>query len=194
MATSPVSKRIDLVYAKLDPPMAQIINTVRAAIHEADPSLEEVWKWGPGFAKDGKLIISLWGFKKHVSLLLHRGSELKDKHKLINDGFDNAHNRMVKFTEMKQFNKKKVMDLVKEVSKLSTQVEKKEAKSEMKIPAELKKLLLKNKVAGKFFDELPHTYKREYVQLIAGAKTEATREKRLIKVMDALKKKQKSLG
>jgi uncharacterized protein YdeI (YjbR/CyaY-like superfamily) len=77
---------------------------------------------------------------------------------------------------------------------LSTRVEKKEAKSEMKIPAELKKLLTKNKTAAKFFDELSHTYKREYVQLIAGAKTEATREKRLIKVMDALKKKQKSLS
>jgi uncharacterized protein YdeI (YjbR/CyaY-like superfamily) len=174
--------------------MVQIINAVREAVHEADPSLEEVWKWGPGFAKDGKLIISLWGFKKHVSLLLHRGSELKDKHKLINDGFDNAHNRMVKFTEMKQFNKKKVVDLVKEVSKLSMQVEKKQAKSEMKIPAELTKFFSTNKAAGKFFSELPHSFQREYVQYITKVKMKATREDHVKKVCAALKAKKKSLA
>lgn len=194
MATSPASKRIDLAYAKLEKNIAEIITAIRAAVHEADPSLEEVWKWGPGFAKDGKLIISLWGFKKHVSLLLHRGSELKDKHKLINDGFDNAHNRMVKFTEMKQFNKKKVMDIVKEASKLNTQVEKKEAKSEMKIPAELTKFFSTNKTAGKFFGELPHSFQREYVQYITKVKTKATREDHVKKVCAALKAKKRSLA
>jgi uncharacterized protein YdeI (YjbR/CyaY-like superfamily) len=190
---STVSQRIDLAYAKHTGEIGRLLSAIRKAIHESKTGLEETWKWGPGFEKDGKLLIGLWGFKKHVSLVLYQGAHIKDKHKQINDGFDNAHNRMVKFTEYKQFNKKKIIDLVKEVVKLHESGGQKEGKSEMKIPAELIKFFSRNKSAEKFFNELSHTYKREYVQLINGAKTEATREKRVVKVTQALKEKKKSL-
>jgi uncharacterized protein YdeI (YjbR/CyaY-like superfamily) len=193
MATSAVSKRIDAAYAKHSGDIAKLLKDIRSAIHATKSGLEETWKWGPGFALNGKLLIGLWGFKNHVSLVLYRGAELMDKHKLINDGFDNAHNRMVKFTEYKQFNKKKVMDLVKEAVKLEKSGAEKVNKSQMKVPAELTKFFSNNKAAGKFFSELPHSFQREYVQYITKVKTKATREKHVKEVCAALKTKKRSL-
>lgn len=189
-----VSKRIDLAYAKHSGDIKKLLDAIRSAIHESKTGLEETWKWGPGFEKDGKLLLGLWGFKKHVSLVLYQGAHVKDNHGLINDGFDNAHNRMVKFTEYRQFNKKKVIDLVKEAVKYHQGGEKSEGKSEMKVPVELTKFFSRNRSAEKFFNDLSHTYRREYVQSITKAKTEATREKRLAKVMEALKAKKKSIS
>lgn len=194
MSTSSVSKRIDATYAKHSGDIHKLLDSIRSAIHATKTGLEETWKWGPGFALDGKLIVGLWGFQKHVSLVLYRGSELKDKHKLINDGLDNAHNRMVKFTEYKQFNKKKLMDLVKEAVKLEKTGGEKVNKSLMKVPAELTKFFSTNKAAGKFFSELPHSFQREYVQYITRVKTKATREDHVKKVCAALKAKKRTLA
>lgn len=193
MSTSPTSKRIDLAYAKHTGDIRKLLDAIRSAIHATKSGLEETWKWGPGFALDGKLIVGLWGFQKHVSLVLYRGAELKDKHKLINDGFDNAHNRMVKFTEFRQFNAKKVQDLVKEAVKLEKSGGEKVNKSQMKVPAELTEFFSSNKAAGKFFSELPHSLQREYVQYVTKVKTKATREDHVKKVCTALKAKKRSL-
>lgn len=194
MAISPASKRIDLAYAKHSGDIKKLLDALRAAVHAAKTGLEETWKWGPGFALDGKLLIGLWGFRNHVSLVLYRGAELKDKHKLINDGFDNAHNRMVKFTEYKQFSRKKVIDLVKEAVKLEKSGAEKVNKSQMKVPAELTKFFATNKAAGKFFSELPHSFQREMVQYITKVKTKATREKHVKEVCAALKAKKRTLA
>lgn len=194
MATSAAYKRIDAAFAKHSGDIRKIVDSVRGAVHATKTGLTETWKWGPGFELNGKLLIGLWGFKKHVSLVLYRGAELKDKHKLINDGFDNAHNRMVKFTEYKQFNKKKVMDLVKEAVKLERSGAEKVNKSQMKVPAELTKFFSTNKTAGKFFSELPHSFQREMVQYITKVKTKVTREKHVKEVCVALKAKKRTVA
>lgn len=191
--TSVNSKRIDDAYAKHTGDIAKLLDALRSAIHETKSGLTETWKWGPGFELDGKLIVGLWGFKKHVSLVFYRGSELKDKHKLINDGFDNAHNRMVKFTEYKQFNKKKVMDLVKEAVQLEKSGAERVNKSEMKVPVELKRFFSTNKPAEKFFNGLSHTYQREMVQYITRVKTKATREKHVKEVIDTIRSRKKEI-
>lgn len=200
--SSLASARIDAAYAKHSGDIAKLLDSIRSAIHETKAGLTETWKWGPGFDLDarpddtvgrGKLVIGLWGFKNHVSLVFYRGSELKDKHKLINDGFDNAHNRMVKFTEYKQFNKKKVMELVKEAVKLEKSGAVRVNKSEMRMPAELKKFFSTNKPAEKFFNGLSHTYKREFVQYITGVKTRATRDKHVKEVLAAIKSRKKEI-
>lgn len=193
MTTSPASKRIDAAYAKQTGDIRKLLDSIRAAINGSKSGLTETWKWGPGFELNGKLLIGLWGFKKHVSLVFYRGAELKDKHKLINDGFDNAHNRMVKFTDLKQFNKKKVIDLVKEAVKLEKTGAEKVNKSQMKVPAELSKFFSTNKSAGKFFSELPHTFQKEFVQYITKVKTKATRDKHVKEVCAALKARKRAI-
>ncbi|HEU4717270.1 MAG TPA: DUF1801 domain-containing protein [Bacteroidia bacterium] len=188
------STRITAAYAKMPENIRAIVEKVRAIIHKAEPAIEENWKWGPAFEKNG-LAMGLWGFKKHVSFVFYRGAEMSDRHKLFNDGHDNAHNRMIKFTSIKEVNEKKLADYVKEAVKLNASGAKKEAKTERKIdvPEELQKWFAKNKKAKTFFDGLSFTYKKEMTQFISGAKQQETRERRFKRVTESLKKGKKEI-
>jgi uncharacterized protein YdeI (YjbR/CyaY-like superfamily) len=186
------SKRIDVAYAKFTGEIADLLHDIRSLIHSADVGYQETWKWGPGFEKDGTLLIGLWGFKKHVSLVFYRGAEMSDKHKLFNDGFDNAHNRMIKFSSHSQLNSKKLLDYIKEsVKAAGTRMPKTERS--FSVPVELSALFIKQKRAHSFFETLSPSCKREYCTYVAEAKQEVTRKRRAEKVIHALKEKKKSL-
>ncbi len=186
------SKKIDLAYAKLSPEMQEITTTVRAIIHKADPSIEETWKWGPAYEKNG-LVVGLWGFKKHVSLVFYRGAEMKDKHKLFNSGLENSRMHMIKFTSLKDVNAKKLSDYIKEAVKINASgklnIEKVKEKSanKIEIPAELSKWFEKNKKAKTFFESMALSYKKEIVKQLTGAKQEETKKRRFAKITEALK-------
>lgn len=188
------SARITAAYTKLPGEIGEITARIREIIHKSGPELKETWKWGPGFELNG-LAIGLWGFKKHVSLVFYRGSEMSDKHKLFNDGFDNAHNRMIKFSSLKEVNEKKLAVYIKEAVKLNTISVKTVAKSTraLEIPGELISWFTKNKKAKTFFDSLAFTYRKEYVQHITGAKQQSTRERRFIQVTESLKTGKKTI-
>lgn len=190
--SSATSTRIDQAFAKLPENIREIAAKIRTIIHKADPTIQETWKWGPGFEKNG-LALGLWGFKAHVSFVFYRGAEMSDKHKLFNAGLDNAKNRMIKFTSLKEVNEKKLVDYIKEAVKLNSAgkinmkaaIEKQERKIE--IPADLKKWLAANKKAKTFFETLPFTSKKEMALALTGAKQEETRKRRFLKITTALK-------
>ena len=60
------------------------------------------------------------------------------------------------------------------------------AKRSIEVPADLQKLLNKNKHAAVFFDSLAFTNKREYVEWIISAKREETKARRLETTMEKL--------
>lgn len=188
------SSRITAAYAKLPENIGAICEHVRALIHKAAPSLKESWKWGPCFEGNG-IVLGLWGFKKHVSLVFYRGSEMSNKHQLFNDGFDNAHNRMIKFTSLKEVPAKKLSDYIKEAVKVDQSGSKTAdaGKRILALPEELSVWLSKNKKAKAFFEALSFTYRREMVQHITGAKQEATRVRRFEQIKKALQSETKTV-
>ena len=58
----------------------------------------------------------------------------------------------------------------------------------IEIPKDLMKELKKNKEARAFFDKLSYTHQREYVTWVTEAKKEETRQNRIIKTIEMLKK------
>jgi hypothetical protein len=62
----------------------------------------------------------------------------------------------------------------------------------IEIPKDLTKELKKDKEAKAFFDKLSYTHQREYVTWINEAKREETRQNRVVKTIDMLKKGQKA--
>jgi len=62
----------------------------------------------------------------------------------------------------------------------------------IEIPAELKKLFRTEREAKAFFEKLSYTHQREYVMWINEAKREETRQNRIVKAIEMLKKGQKS--
>jgi uncharacterized protein YdeI (YjbR/CyaY-like superfamily) len=63
---------------------------------------------------------------------------------------------------------------------------KKPAAKEIAVPDNLAAALKKNKAAQKTFDNFPPSCRKEYVQWITEAKTDATREKRLATTIEWL--------
>src|SRR5687767_1508715 len=62
----------------------------------------------------------------------------------------------------------------------------------IEVPAELKKAFKTEKEAKAFFDKLSYTHQREYVMWINEAKREETRQNRIAKAVEMLKKGQKA--
>jgi uncharacterized protein YdeI (YjbR/CyaY-like superfamily) len=62
------------------------------------------------------------------------------------------------------------------------------------VPAELAAAFERDKAAKAAWDTLSYSHQREHAQSITGAKAEATRAKRLAKVLDALRQAEVSRG
>jgi len=58
----------------------------------------------------------------------------------------------------------------------------------IEVPKDLMKELKKNNEAKLFFDKLSYTHQREYVMWITEAKKEETRQRRILKTVEMLKK------
>lgn len=187
--------RINLAYSKFPEPIREMLDKLRAVIHKAAPDIQENWKWGPCYESNG-IVVFLWGFKKHVSLAFARGSEMSDKHKLFNYGFENAHNRMIKFYSISEINEKKILDYVKEAVKLNAVQKKSAVKSvkQIEVPVELANWFKRNKTAHTFFESLAFTYKKEIVVYLTSAKQEATRVRRFARVTETLKSGKKTIN
>jgi hypothetical protein len=62
----------------------------------------------------------------------------------------------------------------------------------IEVPADLQKELKRDKEAKAFFDKLSYTHQKEYVTWINEAKKEETRQSRIVKTIEMLKKGKKS--
>ena len=62
----------------------------------------------------------------------------------------------------------------------------------IEIPKDMLKELKKDKQAKAIFDTLSYTHRREYVNWVMEAKKEETRQRRIMKAMEMLKKGQKA--
>jgi hypothetical protein len=62
----------------------------------------------------------------------------------------------------------------------------------IEIPKDLMKELKKDKEAKAFFDKLSYTHQKEYVRWVDEAKKEETRQNRILKTIEMLKKKRKA--
>ena len=63
----------------------------------------------------------------------------------------------------------------------------------IEVPAELKKAFRTEKEAKAFFEKLSYTHQREYVMWINEAKREETRQNRVVKAIEMLKKGKKAM-
>ena len=63
----------------------------------------------------------------------------------------------------------------------------------IEIPKDLLKELKKDKEAKAFFDKLSYTHQKEYVRWVEEAKKEETRQNRIVKTMEMLKKEKRGV-
>lgn len=184
MATT--DKRIDQ-YIDKAPAFAQpILHYLRSIVRETCPGASETIKWGfPHFEYNNSILCSMAAFKKHCIFAFWLGSKLKDPHGLLN--------RVGEKSAMGHFGQVKTVDdlparriliqYLKEAMKLNeagvTITRTAVANRTLEVPDFFLASLKKNKKAKMVFDGFSYTNKKDYVEWLTEAKTEATRLKRL---------------
>jgi uncharacterized protein YdeI (YjbR/CyaY-like superfamily) len=186
-------KRVDAYIEKAQPFAKPILNHLRKLIHQGNPDVEETIKWGmPSFDYKGPYC-SFASFKQHAVFGFWKPKLIKDPKGYLgeraNQGGE-AMGNLGRITSLKDLPPDKVLiDFIKQAKKLNDDGIKMPAKpkrpaKELVIPEELSKALERDKKALKVFEAFSPSHKREYAEWIAEAKTEETREKRLLTAME----------
>ena len=179
-----LNKKVDAYIAKSADFAKPILNHFRSVIHKARPDIEETIKWGMPFFEYKGTICNMASFKQHCAVGFWKASLMSDQNNLFSKDSETAMGQLGRITTLKDLPSDKVlMAYINEAINLNeagVKVEKKiSAKKELEIPLYLIAALKKNKKAQAAFNNFSYSYKKEYIEWIIEAKTDATRDKRI---------------
>lgn len=127
------SKQIDQRIRDLGDWRGETLARMRELIHEADPEVEEHWKWmGTPVWEHAGGICTGEAYKKVVKLTFHKGASLPDPKKLFNSSLDGNVRRAIDIAEGETVDAKAFKALIRAAIALNT------AKSVKKKPAKKK--------------------------------------------------------
>jgi uncharacterized protein YdeI (YjbR/CyaY-like superfamily) len=184
--------RIDAYIAKSADFAKPILDYIRETVHTACPNVEETMKWStPHFVYAGGILCGMASFKEHCAFGFWKGSLIVDADS--NKGKD-AMGQFGRITKIGDLPSKKILTgYVKQAMKLNEEGVKTPARSKPKVkkpdlemPASFDAALKKNRKARTTFDALSPSHRREYVEWIANAKADATKERRTATAIDWL--------
>lgn len=175
--------RVDAYIAKSAEFAKPILAHLRELVHTTCPDAEETMKWSfPHFDYKG-MLCSMAAFKEHCAFGFWKGSLIVEKG---GAEVEKAMGQFGRITKLSDLPSKKVMTgYIKEAMRLNDEGIKAPARAKPKTPRELvvpddfTAALKRNKKALATFEKFSPSHKREYVDWITEAKTEATRTKRM---------------
>jgi len=168
-----------------------ILNKLRKIIHKSHPEIKETIKWGfPNFEYKGSILCSMASFKNHCSFGFWLGSKMKDTHKIFIPG--EAMGNLGKITSVEVIPDESILltyffqgiELIDKGVKLSKPQSSQKKSDVPPIPQDLEEILNKNPKARLTFDSFSPSNKKEYIVWIEDAKSEATRNKRLMTAIE----------
>ena len=177
--------RVDAYIEKAQPFAKPILRQLRKLAHVACPEVVETIKWGvPAFEYKGPMC-GMAAFKAYCTFGFWKSS--------LMEGLPVADNPMSQFGRMTSIDdlppEKTIVSLIKQAKKLNDEGikikrEVKAPKPPVKVPPYFATALKKNKKAQATFDAFPPSHRREYVEWIADAKQEATRDRRIAQAVE----------
>ncbi len=183
-----IDPRIDAYIEKSQDFAKPVLIHLRNLVHETCPDVTETLKWSmPSFEYKG-ILCGFASFKQHCTFGFWKQSLMES------DEFSETKTAMGSFgklTSLKDLPKDAVMKkLIKQAMKLNDDGVKvtkpKHEKKELIVPDVLLEALARNEKAAETFDAFPPSCKRDYVEWITEAKTDATRDKRLATTIEWL--------
>ena len=186
-------KRIDAYIAKSADFARPILTHLRQLVHKTCPTVTETVKWGmPFFEYNGSILCNMAAFKQHCSFGFWNAGQMKDANSKLQVKDRGAMGNFDRITSLNDLPADKTMSgYIKEAAVLIEKGVKKAApkkapKPELPMPPELTAALKKNKKAQASFEGFPPSHRREYIEWIIEAKTDATREKRIATTVEWL--------
>ena len=182
--------RVDEYINKVQPFAKPILNHLRKLIHETCTDVEENIKWGmPSFEYFG-MMCGFAAFKQHCTFGFWKASLMKDPVLMINAKSENAMGHLGRITSLKDLpSDKKIISYIKEAMRLNEEgikvVKAKPVKEkDIVVPEDVLSSIKKNKKAFATFKVFSPSNKKEYLDWITEAKTDATKEKRLTQAIE----------
>ena len=178
--------RIDAYIEKAADFAKPILLHIRQLVHGAAPQITETVKWGMPFFDYKGPVCQMASFKQHAAFGFWKATSLNDAHGLINAG-EAAAGSFGRLTSLSDLPSDEILvDFITQAIQLNeTGVKgtmKKEpgtVKAEIPMPDYFAALLLTEPKALAVFEAFSASHKREYLEWITEAKSEATRQKRM---------------
>ena len=174
--------RVDAYISAAAPFAKPILKRIRADVHKGCPGVEETMKWSfPHFDYKG-MLCGMAAFKQHCTLGFWKASLLSE---VLPAKSKDAMGQFGRITSVDDLpTEKDLVALVRAAVRLNDEgvrlVRRPRAPKPMpKAPAAFLRALGENTKARAAYDALSPSHRREYLEWITEAKTEATREKRI---------------
>ena len=182
--------RVDTYIAKSAPFAQPILTRIRAAVHKGCPDVQETMKWSfPHFDYKG-MLCGMAAFKQHCTLGFWKASLLKESGVTAKSA--EAMGQFGRITSVDDLpSEKELVALVRQAAQLNVEGVKvarqpKTPKPMPKAPPAFLKALRANGKAKTTYDALSPSHRREYLEWIAEAKTDATRDRRIATTIEWL--------
>jgi uncharacterized protein YdeI (YjbR/CyaY-like superfamily) len=179
--------RVDAFIEKAADFAKPILEYIREIVHETSPVLMETVKWGFPFFDYKGPVCQMAAFKEHCSFGFWKATLLNDPYNAlsIGDGSAGSFGRITKIDDLPS--KEILQDFIRQAIALNESGKKtpeaiKKAsapKTELVIPEYFTEFLKAYPNASLNFDRFSYSHKKEYVEWIVDAKSEATRQKRM---------------
>jgi uncharacterized protein YdeI (YjbR/CyaY-like superfamily) len=173
--------RIDEYIAKSAEFARPILEHIREVVHAACPDAKETVKWSmPHFEHHG-VLCNMAAFKAHCAMGFWKGSLLFENAAAEKEAMGHM-GRITSIADLPP--KMELIALVRKAAKLNEEgvkVEKpvRAPKKELDTPADLAAALKKDRKAAATFEAFAPSHRREYIEWITEAKSDATRQRRL---------------
>jgi uncharacterized protein YdeI (YjbR/CyaY-like superfamily) len=173
--------RVDAYIARSADFAQPILSHLREVVHAACPDVEETMKWSfPHFQYKG-MLCSMASFKEHCSFGFWKSSLI-----LEDGGNGDGAGQFGRLSQISDLPSRKVLTgYIRKAMKLNEEGVKSPGRPKPKTPRELivpddlATALQRNTTAQATFEDFSTSHKREYVEWLTEAKTEATRKRRL---------------
>lgn len=164
-----------------------ILRHLREVVHAGCPDVEETIKWSaPFFDYKGSVLCNMAAFKSHCAFGFWKGSLLAEKHPELAGSAESAMGHLGRITALSDLPEDETLLLyVREAAALNEQGIKAPARAkpnkdrELEVPDDLMDALRKSPQALATFEGFSYSNKKEYVEWVTEAKSEATRKRRL---------------
>jgi uncharacterized protein YdeI (YjbR/CyaY-like superfamily) len=183
--------RIDTYINKSAPFAQPILRHIRRLVHKACPEVEETLKWGfPHFDYKG-IMVSAAAFKTHCTLNIWKASLIEGLGDIAEG--DSAMGQFGRITEISDLpDDETLLAYLREAKRLNDenikvpQKPKDTSVKELVVPDILLQALKDNPLAAETWDKFAYSHRKEYVNWINEAKTDATRNSRLATAIEWL--------
>jgi uncharacterized protein YdeI (YjbR/CyaY-like superfamily) len=169
-----------------------VLQHLRKIVHTACPDVKETIKWGfPNFEYAGAILCSMAAFKQHCTFGFWLGSLLSDPENLLETVGEKT--SMGSFGPLKSINdlpeEEVLCRYIKEAMLLNekgvkTKKEKPTRPKEIETPNFFLNALQGNPTAMAAYEKFSPSHKKEYVEWLTEAKTEATRDRRIATALE----------